>query len=76
VIADNDREEQQTLKGSTLLTNAVIFHTTLKITGTRVHDRPRSGWSGQCRVALDAKTCRHTTVGVSLDMSCGDAVGS
>jgi WzyE protein len=47
-----------------------------KITGTRVHDRPVVGWSGPCRVAQSPNSCRHTTVGVSLDMSCGDAVES
>jgi hypothetical protein len=34
VIADNDPEEQEkVLKFSTLLTNAVIFHTTLDMDG-------------------------------------------
>ena len=47
-----------------------------KITGTRVHDRPVVGWSGPCRVAQSPNSCRHTTVGVSLDMSCSDAVES
>jgi hypothetical protein len=43
VIADNDREEQQTLKGSTLLTNAVIFHTTLDM-NTTIRELGAEGW--------------------------------
>jgi hypothetical protein len=42
VIADNDREEQQTLKGSTLLTNAVIFHTTLDM--NTIRELGAEGW--------------------------------
>jgi hypothetical protein len=45
-----------------------------KITGTCVLDRACSGWSGRCRAALKPRSCRHTTMGVSLDMSCGVAV--
>jgi hypothetical protein len=43
VIADNDREEQQTLKFSTLLTNAVIFHTTLDMS-TTIRELGAEGW--------------------------------
>ena len=34
MIADNDPAEQETLKFSTLLTNAVIFYTTLDMSTT------------------------------------------
>jgi hypothetical protein len=43
VIADNDPEEQETLRLSTLLTNAVIFHTTLDMR-TTTRELVAEGW--------------------------------
>lgn len=43
MIAANNREEQRTLKFSTLLTNAIIFHTILD-TSTTIREVGTEGW--------------------------------
>ena len=56
MIADNDPEEQEKMiKFNTLLTNVVIFHTTLDIRGgAALIDE---GWK---ITAEDLASCRHT----------------